>query len=154
MVRNAKPRQPRAHRDEFEVDYTRLLEFRTGLRQFLHWSERSAQEAGITSTQHQLLLAVRGHPGPKGPSISDVAEYLVLAHQSTVGLVNRTVHAGLVERYQASEDRRVSRLRLTPAGRRLLARLSRAHVEELARLAPRLRLLWRGLEPGWQPPAR
>lgn len=154
MGRNAKPRQQRVHRDELEVDYTRLLEFRTGLRQFLRWSERSAREAGITSAQHQLLLAVRGHPDSKGPSISDVAEYLVLTHQSTVGLVNRTAQAGLVERYQADEDRRVSRLRLTPAGRRLLARLSRAHVEELARLAPRLRILWRGLEPGRQPPVR
>jgi DNA-binding MarR family transcriptional regulator len=139
-------------RDEPEVDYTRLLEFRTGLRQFLRWSDRAAKEAGITSAQHQLLLAVRGHPDPRGPSINEVAEYLALAHQSTVGLVNRTVKAGLVERYQATEDRRVSRLRLTAAGRRLLARLSQAHVEELARLAPRLRILWRGLGPGWRPP--
>lgn len=138
--------------DEPEVDYTRLLEFRTGLRQFLRWSERAAKEAGVTPAQHQLLLAVRGHPDPRGPSISDLAEYLALGHQATVGLVNRSVKAGLVERRQASEDRRVSRLRLTPSGRRLLARLSQAHLEELARLAPRLRILWRGLEPRWRPP--
>jgi DNA-binding MarR family transcriptional regulator len=127
------------------IDYERLLEFRSGLRQFLRWSERAAREAGVTPAQHQLLLAIRGHPDRRGPSISEAAEYLALHHQSAVGLVNRTVRAGLVVRGRDKEDGRVSRLRLTPAGRRLLARLSRAHLEELARLAPRLEGLWRGL---------
>jgi DNA-binding MarR family transcriptional regulator len=136
-----------AREPENEVDYTRLLEFRTGIRQFLRWSQRAAEEAGITASQHQLLLAVRGHPDPRGPSINEVADYLALRHHSAVGLVNRTVTAGLVERTRSPEDRRVSRLRLTPKGRRLLAQLSRAHQEELDRLAPRLRILWRGLGP-------
>lgn len=145
MTQRSPSRHKQSSDVEHSVDYTRLLEFRTGLRQFLRWSAQASKDAGITPAQHQLLLAVRGHPGPNGPSISDVAEYLVLGHQATVGLVNRSVKAGLVERCQAPEDRRVSRLRLTPAGRRLLARLSQAHLEELARLAPRLRILWRGL---------
>lgn len=44
--------------------------------------------------------------------------------------MNRSDKAGLVERYQTDADRHVSRLRLTPDGRRLLARLSEAHLEE------------------------
>lgn len=56
------PRRPQTPEGDPEVDYTRLLEFRTGLRQFLRWSDRAAKEAGITPAQHQLLLAVRGHP--------------------------------------------------------------------------------------------
>lgn len=59
------------------------LEFRTGIRQFLRWSELAAKGACITPAQHQLLLAVRGHPDPQGASISDLAEYLVLGYQAT-----------------------------------------------------------------------
>ena len=54
-------------------DYRRLLELRTGLRRFLRWSERQAQAAGLTPAQHQLLLAIRGHPDPRGPTVGDVA---------------------------------------------------------------------------------
>ena len=45
-------------------DDERLLAFRTGLRRFLAWSGQQAEAAGITPAQHQLLLAVRGHPDP------------------------------------------------------------------------------------------
>jgi len=54
-------------------DYERLLAFRTGLRRFLYWSGQQAEAAGITPAQHQLLLAVRGHPGPDGPTIGEIA---------------------------------------------------------------------------------
>src|SRR5919198_3816810 len=81
-----------------DEDYRHLLELRTGLRRFLRWSEEQAQAAGVSPAQHQLLLAIRGHPDPRGPTIGDVAEYLLLRHHSAVGLVNRAQAAGLVER--------------------------------------------------------
>ena len=80
-------------------DYRRLLELRTGLRQFLHWSEQQASAVGITPAQHQLLLAIRGHPGRDAPTIGDVADALLLRHHSAVGLVDRAVAAGLVDRH-------------------------------------------------------
>ena len=49
-----------------DEDYRRLLELRTGLRRFLRWSESQAEAAGLTPAQHQLLLAIRGHPDPAG----------------------------------------------------------------------------------------
>jgi DNA-binding MarR family transcriptional regulator len=78
------------------ADFERLLQLRTGLRRFLRWSEAQARAAGVTPAQHQLLLAVRGHPDPDGPTIGEVADYLVLRHHSAVGLVDRAVTAGLV----------------------------------------------------------
>src|SRR5690606_13173298 len=54
-------------------DYRRLLEFRDGLRRFLHWSEQQAKAVGLTAMQHQLLLSIRGHDDPLGPTIRDVA---------------------------------------------------------------------------------
>jgi DNA-binding MarR family transcriptional regulator len=115
-------------------DYERLLAFRTELRGFLHWSEEQAVALGITAAQHQLLLAIRGHDDPRGPTVGDVATALMLRHHSAVGLVDRAAEAGLVRREPDPVDLRYVRLRLTPAGRRVLAQLSRRHLEELGRL--------------------
>jgi DNA-binding MarR family transcriptional regulator len=130
-----------------EADYRRLLQFRTGLRRFLHWSEEQAEKVGLTPAQHQLLLAVRGHDGDQGPTIGEVAGYLMLRHHSAVGLVDRAVRAELVERREDPGDRRVVRLRLTPAGGRILQQLSALHLEEIRRLAPSIQEIDRGLEP-------
>lgn len=121
-----------------DEDYRRLLSFRTGLRRFLRWSESEAKAAGLTPAQHQLLLAVRGHPGPAGPTISELAEYLVLRHHSVVELVDRAAGAGLVERVGDESDHRVVHLRLTRRGEQAIEGLSRLHLEELRRLAPLL----------------
>jgi DNA-binding MarR family transcriptional regulator len=129
-----------------DADYERLLEFRTGLRRFLRWSEEQAQAAGVSPAQHQLLLAIRGHSDSRGPTISDVAEYLLLRHHSAVELVDRAVTAGLVRRRQDRDDHRVVRLQLTARGAEKLRRLTAVTLEELARLSPRLRPVWSGLE--------
>jgi DNA-binding MarR family transcriptional regulator len=120
-----------------DADYRRLLAFRTGLRQFLQWSESEALAVGVTPAQHQLLLAIRGHDDRRGPTIGNVAAALLLRHHSAVGLVDRAVEAGLVRRSHDDPDQRVVRLELTALGRRRIRQLSHAHVEELRRLAPR-----------------
>lgn len=135
------------NRELEDADYQRLLQFRAGLRRFLHWSEEQAEKAGLTAAQHQLLLAIRGHDGHLGPTIGEAAAYLLLQHHSAVGLVDRAVKAGLVERHEDAVDRRVVRLRLTPQGADVLRRLVKLHFEELKRLAPRIRDLTKGLEP-------
>ena len=128
-----------------DLDYQQLLEFRTGLRRFLHWSEEQAAAVGLTPAQHQLLLAIRGFPGHAGPTIGDVADALLLRHHSVGGLVDRAEAAGLVERLPDRNDHRAVRLRVTPTGLRSLDRLTEAHLTELAQLAARLRPLWAGL---------
>lgn len=129
-----------------DAEYRSLLQFRTGIRRFLHWSAQQAEAAGLTPAQHQLLLAIRGHEDERGPTIGDVAAYLFLRHHSAVGLVDRAEAAGLVQRLEDQEDRRVVRLRLASRGEESLVRLSRLHLEELTRLAPEIRALWTGLD--------
>src|SRR5437016_768377 len=75
-------------REPDDDDYRRLLDLRTGLREFLRWSEQQATAVGITPAQHQLLLAVRGSSDPEGPTIGDLADALLLRHHSAVGLVD------------------------------------------------------------------
>jgi DNA-binding MarR family transcriptional regulator len=131
--------------DLSDDDYRRLLELRTGLRRFERWSREEAARAGLTPAHHQLLLAVRGHADQRGPTISDVAEYLQIQHHSAVGLVDRAVDAGLCRRSADEHDLRLIRLSLTATGRRRLRALSQTHYEELTRLGPRLQRLWAGL---------
>ena len=134
-------------RDLDDAEYRRLLQFRIGLRRFLHWSEEQAERAGLTPAQHQLLLAIRGHDGEQGPTIGDVAGYLLLRHHSAVGLIDRAEKAGLVQRQEDSGDRRVVRLRLTAQGSHLLQQLTSLHLEEIQRLSPRIQEISHGLEP-------
>ncbi len=129
-----------------DADYRRLLEFRTGLRRFLRWSEEQAEAAGITPLQHQLMLAIRGDTDPRGPTISAIAAYLVSKHHSVVELVDRAEAAGLVRRIQDAGDHRVVRLALTRSGEHILEKLGVLTVAELSRLAPRMREMWAGLE--------
>jgi DNA-binding MarR family transcriptional regulator len=122
----------RRHAKLTDEDFARLLELRDGLRRFLHWSEDEARAVGVTGAQHQLLLAVRGHGS--APSISEIAEHLLLRHHSVVELVDRAERAGLVERGGDEDDQRVVRVRVTPVGEAKLTALAGAHIEELARL--------------------
>ncbi|MGH3320856.1 MAG: MarR family winged helix-turn-helix transcriptional regulator [Streptosporangiaceae bacterium] len=119
-------------------DFSDLLEFRTSLRRFQRWSERQAKGVGLTPAQHQLLLAVKGHAHRRGPSIGDLAGYLLLRHHSAVELVNRVEASGLVRRARDPDDARVVRITLTRRGEGRLERLATLHLTEIRRLAPLL----------------
>lgn len=123
-------------------DYERLLAFRTSLRRFLRWSEDQAAEVGLSAVQHQLLLAVRGHPGSDDPTIGDVAEQLLLRHHSAVELVDRAEAAGLVRREHDASDGRVVRVHLTPEGTRRLRLVTRRSLDHLSRIGEGLRPVW------------
>jgi DNA-binding MarR family transcriptional regulator len=129
-----------------EPDYRALLAFRTALRRFHRWSEMQAESAGLTAAQHQLLLAVKGHEDPRGPTIGDLADYLLLRHHSAVELVNRAQSAELVTRTKDPADRRVVRLRLTPTGDRAIETLTQLHLDELRQLEPLLRHVAQGAD--------
>jgi len=118
-----------------QQDFEKLLEFRVALRRFQRWSEDQAQAEGLTHVQHQLLVAIKGHPGNKPPAVGDLAGYLLLRPHSTVELVDRAEAAGLVERMPDADDGRVVRVRLTGEGDRIVRELTRAHLDRLHDLA-------------------
>lgn len=117
-------------------DYTALLTFRTALRRFERWSEEQAKQVGLTPAQHQLLLAITGHVHDQGPTIGEIADYLTVRHHSAVGLIDRAMEAGLVERVRDDSDSRVVRLVVTSLGGERIAALSELHLAELGRFAP------------------
>jgi len=131
MARTATKRPATRSGELSDHEYRVLAQFRAGLRRFLHFSEEAARGAGTTPAQHQLLLAVRGFPGPDAPVVGDLATALQLRHHSAVELVDRAERAGLVVRTPDPDDLRRQHVALTAAGRRLLEELSVVHRDEL-----------------------
>lgn len=127
-------------------DYWRLLEFRTAMRKFLNYSKTQAARHGLTPTQHQLLLAIRGHRAAAGPTIRDAADWLLIKHHSAVELVDRAETAGLVRRRPDPHDQRVVRLALTRSGAAKLERISRANLAEIGRLGTQFQDVWQAIE--------
>jgi DNA-binding MarR family transcriptional regulator len=129
-----------------DEDYSRLLEFRTAIRKFLKYSKKQAMAVGLTPTQHQLLLVIRGHRSEGGPTIGDVANCLLIRHHSAVELVDRAEAAGFVQRRHDFADHRVVRLGLTRSGASKLERISEANLAEVGRLGPEFQRVWRAID--------
>jgi DNA-binding MarR family transcriptional regulator len=119
-------------------DYQRLSEFRYLIRCFLEFSEVAAARLGLTSRQHQALLAIKGASDDSIPTIGHLAERLRIQHNSAVELVNRLADSGLIVREHDPADRRRVRLGLTASAEHRLRELSSSHLRELQRLRPTL----------------
>jgi DNA-binding MarR family transcriptional regulator len=117
-------------------DYAQLAGFRHALLGFLRFSEGAAAEAGLTSQHYQALLVLRGWPQDQPVSISDLAQQLLIKHNSAVGLVDRLTHERLIVREASNVDRRKVELHLTARGRQLVAKLASMHRHELQQVAP------------------
>lgn len=121
-----------------QSDFQRLAEFRFQLRRFLHFSNSVAESAGLRPQQYQLLQCVSGMPNDLAPTIANVAERMLLRHNSAVELVDRTIAQGLLRRCNDPQDHRRILLRVTAQGERMLASLAAYHLEELDKAGPEL----------------
>jgi len=68
------------------------------------------------------LVALRVVQAAPGSRVQDLAETIDISPGGASKLVDRLVAAGLVDRATDDSDRRASRLRLTPRGRRVVRR--------------------------------
>ena len=120
------------------ADYQSLAELRYQIRRFLSFSERAARAAGIEPQQHQLLLAIKGLPPDRRPTIKALAERLCVRHHSAVALADQVEARDWARRERHAADRREILLRLTSSGDRLLRRLSVVHRDQLRVVGPTL----------------
>ena len=125
-----------AHLDAGE--YRQLAAFRHALRRFTRFSEVAAKKMGLTAQHYQAMLALCASDGGR-LTINELAQQLLIRHNSAVGLVDRLNKQGLALREPAVEDKRKVYLRLTAKGDRVLARLAEVHRDELRRIAPEIR---------------
>jgi DNA-binding MarR family transcriptional regulator len=136
-----RKRQQHAELDAGE--YATLAAFRYALRKFLRFSEAAAEEVGLTAQHYQAMLVVRAAPEGKEVTINELAQQLLIKHNSAVGLVDRLVKQDLLVRRPSRDDARKVSLRLTAKGFRVLGRLAGIHRDELERVGPQLRELLR-----------
>ncbi|EJC70721.1 transcriptional regulator [Rhizobium leguminosarum bv. viciae WSM1455] len=117
--------------------YEGLAGFRLAMRRFLSFSEAALAEAGVTSQQYQALLVVRTAPGWQ-IRLRDLAEQMLMQHNSAVQLVDRMCLAGLAERIPAEDDKRSVLIGLTTMGELTLESLAKIHVEAMLAHEPLL----------------
>jgi DNA-binding MarR family transcriptional regulator len=126
-----------------DARFAQLAALRAGIRRYLAWAEQRARDHGMTPAQVQLALAIRAHADPAGPTLTELAETLLLRHHSVVGLVDRAEHNGLVERRRDREHQTRVRVRLTAAGAERLETLSALHLDWLAEHGAEIGDVWR-----------
>ena len=113
--------------------YRAAAEFRTALRHFLRKSENAARVAGVTPSQHLLLLQIAAVPDGR-TTVSELVPKLALTQSAVTELVQRAEQAGLVRRATSPSDGRVVHLSLTPDGQERLGRIHDALGPERAEL--------------------
>jgi len=116
-----------------DSDYQALAEFRFHIRGYLAFSDQAARHAGMEPKQYQLLLAIRGLPKGREPTVGVIAHELHLRHHSAVELVDRAERNRLVKRVRSGTQVFV---RLSRKGERLLADAVEKRLQELQTAGP------------------
>jgi len=133
-TRSSPSRQPKPLSSP---EYMALAEFRYQLRRYLRFMEEHARANGHHPQQYQLLLAIRGLPPPKVPTVSVLAERMQMNHNSMVELADRCEKRGLVRRIRAAgADRRNVSLAITAEGERVLRQQASTSRHELRNIGP------------------
>jgi MarR family transcriptional regulator, transcriptional regulator for hemolysin len=93
-------------------------------------ADRSARKHGMTWAQLMILRRLERQPGLSQIELSDIAE---VAPMTIARLIDRIEALGLVERHADPRDRRIWRLRMTPAAAAALRDSERyqANLDEL-----------------------
>jgi DNA-binding MarR family transcriptional regulator len=87
------------------------------MQRSMHGWSHHAKEAGLSMPQFSILMQLyyRGHCG-----ISDIRDRFEISSAAASQHVENLVQAGLMERSEASEDRRAKQVQLSAKGRQLL----------------------------------
>jgi DNA-binding MarR family transcriptional regulator len=121
-----------------QTAYLQQLGWRSALSRAQHESERFCRSRGVTAPQYHVLLAVKACEAFTGPTVGRIAQLLCVVPSTAVGLVDRLVNQGFVERCVDRWDARVVRLTLTPAGEAMVEELATWHRERLRELGSAL----------------
>lgn len=123
----------------------------------LRLSDRLAQDAelliksrGLTATQYNVLRILRG-AGPDGLPCKRIGDRMISRDPDMTRLLDRMEKRSLITRERQTEDRRVIKTRITPAGLEILKQLD-GPVDELHKKqfrhisAPKLKALAEAIE--------
>ena len=97
---------------------------------FLRESQRLFRPHGLTAAQYNVLNVLAPHAD--GLSQRELSDLLVVDRSNVTGLLDRMEKAGWVQRADDPADRRVYRVTLTSAGRRLWSHVEPRYHEVVA----------------------
>lgn len=84
---------------------------------FARESQRLFRPHGLTAVQFNVLNVLAGQS--RGLSQRELGDTLVVDRSNVTGLIDRLAKLGWVRRAADPDDRRIHRIELTPAGRRI-----------------------------------
>jgi DNA-binding MarR family transcriptional regulator len=105
---------------------------------FTRESQRLFRPQGLTAAQYNVLNILAAEP--EGISQRALGDRLVVDRSNVTGLLDRLEKSGWVRRTDDPDDRRVYRVKLTPAGRTLWQTVTPLYLEVVAQIT-------RGLDP-------
>ena len=79
------------------------------------------------TTLPRFDLMAQLHRAPEGMKMSELSRHMMVTNGNITGITDQLEKEGLVMRTKMETDRRSSVLKLTPQGRRVFARMARAH---------------------------
>jgi DNA-binding MarR family transcriptional regulator len=112
-----------------------IAEARFVVRKVFRLVDEQARQAGIEPLEHQALIQIFGGP-PGEMRVNDVADRLDIAPAFASRLIRALEGRGLVTRSASEQDRRITLVEISDAGRQLLAAIDRdvhVHVEYFQR---------------------
>lgn len=90
---------------------------------------RCLQQYDLTPTQ---FYALHWSNSANGKTLGEVSERLLCTPSNVTRVVDLLVRRGLLKRERDSEDRRVVRVSLTPAGQQLYEQVSRTYINSIS----------------------
>ncbi len=99
---------------------------------FLRESQRLFRPYGLTAAQYNVLNVLAA--SADGLSQRELGDILVVDRSNVTGLLDRLEKAGLVKRTDHPSDRRVYRVSLTAAGRKLWAKVQPLYAKVAAQV--------------------
>jgi DNA-binding MarR family transcriptional regulator len=94
------------------------LHARRAARSLARRFDEAFKPFGLTNGQFSLMMSLNR---PEPPAMGPVAAFLAMDRTTLTAALKPLVRRGLVEVTVDAQDRRTRRMKLTPAGRRLLA---------------------------------
>jgi len=99
-----------------------LLNIRRTSGYLERWMQQLLKSYGITEQQYNVLRILRG-AGPEGLRCTEIGERMLSRDPDITRLLARLQRNRLIERRRDARDRRVTHIRISPAGSALLADL-------------------------------
>src|SRR5207237_9857038 len=121
--------RPHDHKDELRL-WLRLF----ACKEVIESEVRRRLRDNFNVTLPRFDLMAQLDRAPRGMTLGELSQRMMVSNGNVTGLVDRLVEQGLIERRPAPKDRRSQFVSLTPEGRRSFRAVARANADWVAEI--------------------